>query len=120
VSVITQPGEAVGVLRPGARMTLILYARHSWVAYGLWVRHALPGGRPRYSLGYLLAHHMESEGTKGYIFGRLRARCGRLEGLHLRRVAPPYDRRVSAPLVRLLGDHWGWFIVIRGRGPRSG
>jgi ubiquinone/menaquinone biosynthesis C-methylase UbiE len=39
--------EAIRVLRPGGRLCAMVYARHSWVAYGLWVRYALLAGRPR-------------------------------------------------------------------------
>ena len=42
--------EAVRVLAPGGRLCVMLYARHSWVAYGLWAKHALLKGRPTRSL----------------------------------------------------------------------
>ena len=51
---------------------MMLYARHSWVAYGLWAKHALLKGRPTRSLADVLAHHMESEGTKGFTVRELR------------------------------------------------
>src|SRR2546425_890045 len=51
--------EAVRVLAPGGRLCVMLYARHSWVAYGLWVKHALLTGRPSRSLADVLARHME-------------------------------------------------------------
>lgn len=110
-------GEAIRVLRPGGDLTLMLYARRSWVAYGLWVRHALIVGRLRRSLSDVLAGHMESEGTKAYTFPELRLYCAGLEDLRLRRIATPYDRRVAGPLVDLLGDRLGWFVVVSGRTP---
>ena len=109
--------EAIRVCRPGGAVCVMLYGRHSWLAYGLWTRFALLRGQPRRSLADVLAHHMESEGTKGYAFAELRRMFAGLEGLHLRRVATPYDRRVAGPLVGLAGDRLGWFVVIRGRVP---
>lgn len=106
--------EAIRVLRPGGELTLMLYGRRSWVAYGLWVRHALLRGRPWRSLADVLANHMESEGTKAYTFRELHELCAGLKGLQLRRLSTPYDRRVGGPLVSLLGDRLGWFIVIHG------
>ena len=65
--------EAVRVLKPGGRLCVMLYARHSWVTYGMWLRFALLKGRPTRSLADVLAHHMESPGTKGYTKDELRA-----------------------------------------------
>ena len=53
----------------------MLYARHSWVAYGMWVRHALLA-RPFRSLAAVLSAHMESEGTKGYTKREMRELFG--------------------------------------------
>ena len=58
--------EAIRVTKPGGQVCVMLYARHSWVAYGMWVRHALLAGKPFRSLAAVLSAHMESEGTKGY------------------------------------------------------
>ncbi len=38
--------EAIRVTKPGGQVCVMLYARHSWVAYGMWVRHALLAGKP--------------------------------------------------------------------------
>jgi SAM-dependent methyltransferase len=107
--------EALRVLRPGGELTLMLYGRHSWVAYGLWLRYALLRGRPWRSLSDVIAHHMESEGTKAFTFRELRDLCEDARDMRIRRVATPYDRRVGGPLVRLTGDRLGWFVVVRAR-----
>jgi SAM-dependent methyltransferase len=109
--------EATRVLRPGGRLCAMLYARHSWVSYGLWARYALLRGRPRTSLADVLAHHMESEGTKGFTKAELRGLFAGLEHLRVEHVGTPYDRRVGGPLVRLTGGCLGWFVVIRGEAP---
>ena len=107
--------EAVRVLRPGGRLCVMLYARHSWVAYGLWVRHALLRARPSRSLAWVLAHHMESEGTRAYTPTETRSLFGDLDDLSVEHVGTPYDRRVAGPLARLTGRWLGWFLVVRGQ-----
>lgn len=107
--------EAVRVLKPGGRLCLMLYARHSWVAYGLWVRYALLTGHPGRSLAWALSHHMESTGTKGYTPREIRDRLGdKIDGLTVEHVGTPYDRRVAGPVARATGSRMGWFLVIRG------
>jgi SAM-dependent methyltransferase len=109
--------EAMRVLRPAGRLCVMLYNRRSWVAYGLWVRHALLRGRPQRSLGDVLAEHMESSGTKGYETRELRDLFRSLNDLRIERVATPYDHRVAGPLATLTGRWLGWFAVVQGRRP---
>ncbi len=111
--------EAIRVLRPGGRLCVMLYARHSWVTYGMWVRHALLAGRPWRSLADVLSAHMESPGTTAYTAGELRAMFAGLDELRIDQVATSYDRQMVGPLVRLTGDWFGWNLVIRGRRARS-
>jgi ubiquinone/menaquinone biosynthesis C-methylase UbiE len=108
--------EAIRVLRRGGRLCVMVYARHSWLAYGLWVRHALLRGRPWRSLREVLARHMESTGTKGYRRRELEQVFASLEDLSIEHVATPYDRRVVGPLAGLTSRQLGWFMVVRGRG----
>ena len=109
--------EAVRVLAPGGRLCVMLYARHSWVAYGLWAKHALLKGRPTRSLADVLAQHMESEGTKGFTVRELRGMFAGLEDLRIEKVSTPYDRAWAGPLAAVTGDRLGWFAVTRGRKP---
>lgn len=109
--------EAIRVLAPGGRLCVMLYARHSWVAYGLWAKHALLQGHPTRSLADVLAHHMESEGTKGFTERELRGMFDGLEDLQIEKVSTPYDRQWAGPLARLTGGRLGWFAVTRGRKP---
>jgi ubiquinone/menaquinone biosynthesis C-methylase UbiE len=107
--------EAIRVLRPGGDICVMLYARHSWVAYGLWVRHALLAGKPRRSLADVLSTHMESEGTKGFTKSELREIFAGLQDLRIDKIGTAYDRQISRGLSRLTGDRFGWFLVARGR-----
>lgn len=108
-------GEALRVLRPGGRACVMLYARHSWVAYGLWTKHGLLAGRPWRSLEDILASHMESEGTKGYTKRELRALFSPLNDLRIDKVRTSYDEQITpGPIARLTGDTLGWNLVVRG------
>jgi ubiquinone/menaquinone biosynthesis C-methylase UbiE len=109
--------EAIRVLRPGGELCVMLYARHSWVAYGFWVRHALLAGRPWRSLTSVLARHMESEGTKAYTKGELRQMFAGVRGLRVNKVVTAYDRQIAGPLARLTGNALGWQLVVRARKP---
>jgi ubiquinone/menaquinone biosynthesis C-methylase UbiE len=112
--------EAIRVLRPRGRICLMLYARHSWVAYALWLRHALLRGRPDRSLSYVVAHHLESEGTKAFTRAELRRMVEGIAELSIEQVGTSYDGRVGGPLARLTGPHLGWFLVVRGVKPGAG
>ena len=93
----------------------MLYARHSWVVYGLWLRFGLLRGRPTRSLADILAHHMESPGTRGYTKAELRALFTGVDELLIEKVATPYDRFYGRALAGLTGRQLGFFAVIRGR-----
>ena len=107
--------EAVRVLKPGGRLCLMLYSRHSWVALGLWARHGLLRGRPATSLSTVVANHMESAGTRAYTRSEIRRALPELRDLQIDQVVTPYDRRVAGPLVRWTGSRLGWFLVVTGR-----
>jgi len=110
--------EAMRVLRPGGDLCVMLYSRHSWVAYKLWVRFALLEGRLGRSLADVLAAHMESEGTRGFTKDELREMFAGLENLRIEKIPTPYDRRWLGPIAGLTGHWLGWFSVIRGQKPR--
>lgn len=107
-------GEAIRVLRPGGRLCVMVYARRSWVAFGLWLRYALLRGRPWLTFADVIAGHMESTGTRAFTSNELRRAFGQLRGLSVERVGTPYDARVAGPLARLTGSRLGWFLVVQG------
>jgi SAM-dependent methyltransferase len=107
--------EAIRVLAPNGRLTVMVYNRISWVAIGLWARRALLRGRPWQSLSHVLAHHLESDGTKGYTQSEARAMFAGLADLRVDVVPTPYDRSMAGPLARLAPSRLGWFLVISGR-----
>lgn len=107
--------EAIRVLRPGGDACVMLYARHSWVSYALWARHALLAGRPWRSLADVLSAHMESEGTKGFTKRELRRHFPDLTQLRIDKVRTSYDDRIAGPFARLTGNLLGWNLIVRGR-----
>lgn len=111
--------EAQRVLKPGGRLCVMLYARYSWLAFGLWARQALLRGRPQRSLSDVIAAHMESTGTRAYTSKELRQRFAELEDLRVEHVGTPYDRQVAGALASATGARLGWFLVVRGRAPLS-
>jgi SAM-dependent methyltransferase len=111
--------SALRMLRPGGRLCVMLYARHSWVAFGLWARYALLRGRPWRPFADVVANHMESHGTRAFTPRELRERFAALEDLSIQHVGTPYDRRVAGKLASVTGDRLGWFLVVTGRAPRG-
>ncbi len=61
------------VLEPGGVARVMIYHSRSIVAALLWVRYALARGRPWRSTADVLAHHLESPGTKAYTVAEARA-----------------------------------------------
>jgi ubiquinone/menaquinone biosynthesis C-methylase UbiE len=106
--------EALRVLRPGGRACLMLYSRRSWVGAGLWARYALLRGRPRRSVAEVLAHHLESPGTRAFTRRELEQRFTHLDDLRLDRVVTPADRKVAGPIASLTGRWLGFHCVVRG------
>lgn len=104
--------EVRRVLKPGGEARIMLYARHSWFAYGVWFRRALLSGMPFRSVSDVLAHHLESPGTKAYTQGELRKMFSAFSNVEIRRFLTPYDRRVAGPLASLTGSNLGWFAGI--------
>jgi ubiquinone/menaquinone biosynthesis C-methylase UbiE len=106
--------EAIRVLRPEGRLCVMVYARHAWVAYGLWTRNGPLRGRPLRSIADVLSCHLESPGTKGYTKREARRMIDGLEQVRIEKVLTPYDVRYAGGLARLTGRQLGFFMVIRG------
>jgi ubiquinone/menaquinone biosynthesis C-methylase UbiE len=57
--------EAARVLRPGGRVRIAIYHRHSWGVWLVWLRNGILRGKLR-SPATIIAEHLESPGTKAY------------------------------------------------------
>jgi ubiquinone/menaquinone biosynthesis C-methylase UbiE len=106
--------EAVRVSRPGGRICIMVYSRHAWVSYGLWLRHGLLRRRPTRSIADVLYHHMESLGTKGFTKREVRSMLAGVGDLRIEKVCTPYDREYARLLAAATGRWLGFFQVACG------
>jgi ubiquinone/menaquinone biosynthesis C-methylase UbiE len=112
--------EVLRVLRRGGRFCVMIYNRHSLVALQAWLVHAMLRGHPGRSLGDVLAHHMESPGTKGYTPAEARALFQGAAIVGLETVVTPYDMRLGRRRFlprwtwRTVPNTLGWFHVVTG------
>ena len=104
------------VLKPDGRFIGMMYARHSLVVLKLWVKHALLKGRPWRSWADLVAHHMESPGTKAYTVSELNKLWFEFSSCETTQILTPYDgNRFPRCLRRWFRDRWGFFIAVHAR-----
>jgi len=116
--------EIVRVCRPGGTCKLMLYHRHSLVAFFLWARRALLTGRPWRSVAWCISHFMESAGTKAFTRAEVRRMLRKLpvEGVRIHTMLTVYDllydrpwplRTAAKTLAGALGgDRLGWFMIV--------
>lgn len=113
--------EAIRVCRPGGKLFVMLYHRHSLVALQVWVRYGLLRLKPFSSFGKLLAEHMESPGTRAFTRAEASRLFPGLREISVRPVLTRYDLRVGRRLFlpswlqRCLPQQLGWFLVINAR-----
>ncbi|ROL62146.1 class I SAM-dependent methyltransferase [Bacteroidetes/Chlorobi group bacterium ChocPot_Mid] len=58
--------EIVRVCKPNGTIKVMIYHRHSLLAYFFWIKHALLKFRPWKSISWILWNYMESKGTKAF------------------------------------------------------
>jgi ubiquinone/menaquinone biosynthesis C-methylase UbiE len=114
--------EMMRVVRPGGRVKVMVYNRHSLTAFWLWVRKALLRGKLWKSLTWCLANFMESPGTKAYTARELREMVSRYPAAStITAVLTVYDRLgLSRGLVRRVGmvaawlapTRFGWWLTV--------
>lgn len=117
--------EIVRVLRPNGIAKIMIYHRHSILAYLFWVKHALLKFKPWLSISNVLWNKMESPGTKAYTRKEALSMLQKLpvENIQIRTVLTYYDKleRFNRPMqffARMLawllgGDRVGWFMLIQ-------
>jgi ubiquinone/menaquinone biosynthesis C-methylase UbiE len=130
--------EALRVLRPGGQMRTMIYHVPCWTAVMLYLIHGLAKGRPRLGLRGAVFQHLESPGTKAYSVQEAKTLV-QAEGFKDVRVStrlgpgdlllikPSIKYQVwpyrlawhlwPRPLIRLLGDRFGLYLLIEGKKP---
>jgi ubiquinone/menaquinone biosynthesis C-methylase UbiE len=130
--------EVLRVLKPGGVMRTMIYHLPSWTGLMLHIVHGLARGRPGLGLRGAIYRHLESPGTKAYSRreGTALARRAGFDKVNVTtRLGPgdlllikpsaQYQGRLARlafalyprPLVRLLGDRFGLYLLIQGRRP---
>ncbi len=116
--------EIVRVLKPGGRAKIMIYHRHSVLAYLFWVKHALLKFKPWLSIADVLWNNMESIGTKAYTIKEVEKMLSSMpvEIINIKPVLCYYDKLgrfnkfmqfIARKLALLLGgDKAGWFLTI--------
>jgi ubiquinone/menaquinone biosynthesis C-methylase UbiE len=112
--------EIVRVLRPGGRLCVMVYNRHSLVAAQAWLLYAALRGQPTRSVAEVLANHVESPGTKGYTTREARDLFAGASSIRVETVVTTYDMRVGRRRFlppwtwRAVPQRLGWFHVVTG------
>lgn len=103
--------EVRRVLAPGGEARIMLYGRHSWVAYKLLVTGFLRSLKRRqrpYGLGGVIAHYMESPGTRSYTPEEIieQFKTAGFVDVEVEGFLTTYDQKFIGPLARRMRRDW--------------
>ena len=116
--------EIIRVCKPGGKCKIMIYHRHSLLAYFFWVKHALLKFRPWKSLAWILWNKMESIGTKAFTKKEVEKMLENeaIENVIIKPVLSYYDRlerfnklfQIISKFVAFIlgGDKAGWELTI--------
>lgn len=116
--------EIIRVMKPGGTAKIMVYHRHSLLAYFFWFKHAFLKLRPWKSIAWVLWNFMESKGTKAYTIKEMKSILSKypLENIKITPLYTYYDRlqrfnwlmrKVASVLTSILGrEKVGWFLTI--------
>lgn len=117
--------ELVRVCKPGGMCKVMIYHRHSLLAYFFWVKYALLRGKPWKSLAWCLYNYMESVGTKAYSrreayqmlkdlpVGNIEIESRLTYYDRLERFNPLFRTMAKGAAWLLGGNKVGWFLTIQ-------
>lgn len=117
--------EIIRVLKPGGSAKIMIYNRHSLLAFFFWIKHALFKFKPWKSIAWVLWNHMESLGTKGYTikeFETILSQKTQVQKFNVSTIYTYYDKLgrfpkifqiVSKMITCFTGrEKIGWFLTI--------
>ena len=118
--------EIIRVLKPGGKAKIMIYNRHSMLAFFFWIKHALLKLRPWKSIAWVLWNHMESLGTKGYTikeFQNILSKYPELKEYKVETIYTYYDKLGRFPKIMQMfakfitiftgKEKIGWFLTIQ-------
>ena len=112
--------EIVRVTRPGGRVCVMVYNRHSLVAAQAWLVNGLLRGRPLRTLDDVIRSHIESPGTQAFTESEARELFPGLDPMTITPVVTPYDVRLTRSrfasrwVQQLVPSRLSWFLVVEG------
>jgi ubiquinone/menaquinone biosynthesis C-methylase UbiE len=98
--------EALRVLKPGAKLRIMIYRHPSLTGLMLWLRYGFLRGK---SLRQTVYDFLESPGTKSYTPGEARELLYGFDDIELRQVFSPGDLLLHKPSAKFRG--WGYSLV---------
>jgi ubiquinone/menaquinone biosynthesis C-methylase UbiE len=102
------------VLKPHGVFLGMMYGRHSLVALKLWLKFALFRGKPWRSLRDVIAHHMESPGTKAYTCRELKRLFCDFSRFEATPIVTCYDcKSLPSWICQWIPAQLGWFISLK-------
>jgi ubiquinone/menaquinone biosynthesis C-methylase UbiE len=106
--------EIYRVCKPGGKICVMIYNRHSLAAYKLWLRHGPMKMHPFRSISDVVYNHVESIGTKAYTADEARRLFYQFGDVSVTPVLTIYDtRKIPAPVAQFLPPSLGWFLVVQ-------
>ena len=113
--------EIYRVLKKGGIAKVMLYHRHSWVAFNHWVAYGLMGGKPLRSIDDIMASHMENKGTKVYSIKQAKKLFHQFSQVDIYNQVTPYDHMamkgkvspcIANLLISALNSRIGWNLMV--------
>lgn len=113
--------EVYRVLKKGGIAKVMLYHRHSWATFSLWLTHGLKKGKPFRSIDNIVYHRLESKGTRVYSIKQAKQLFQQFSQVDIYNQATPYDvmaiekivgRRMANIIVDAFRSKLGWNLMI--------